>query len=160
MAAALTLAPRLALGSTVVEITMAGRADGSKVWFDPYGVLIAPGQTVRWTNRDKVNSHTATAYHPDTFNRPRRIPKGAAPFDSDYLLPGDSYEVTFDIAGVYDYYCVPHEMSGMVGRIIVAEPGQTGFADYDSGDLPKAALDRMPTIADILARHALHHKEG
>lgn len=148
--AATSLSPRLAVGGSVVEITMTGRQDGSKVWFDPLGVLIQPGQTIRWTNHDKGNAHTATAYVPDNYDHPRRIPEGAAAFDSDYLLPDESYEVTLDVPGVYDYYCIPHELSGMVGRIIVAEPGQTGFEDYSGGDLPEEILDGFPQIADIL----------
>lgn len=76
---------------------MSGRPDGSRVWFDPFGVLIQPGQTVRWTNLDKANSHTATAYAPANFDHPRRIPDGAAPFDSDYLLPDESFEVTLEV---------------------------------------------------------------
>ena len=46
---------------------MQGNADGSKVWFDPIGVLVQPGQTIRWTNRDPGNAHTTTAYHPKNF---------------------------------------------------------------------------------------------
>jgi len=150
LAAAFSLSPGLAIGGSVVEITMSGRPDGSKVWFDPYGVLIQPGQTVRWTNRDKSNAHTATAYAPQNDEHPRRIPEGAAAFDSDYLLPDESFEGTFEVPGVYDYYCIPHEMSGMVGRIIVAGPDQTGFNDYPDGDLPDEILDGFPPIADIL----------
>lgn len=150
MAAALTLSPGLAIGGPVVEIAMQGRPDGSKVWFNPYGVLIRPGQTVRWTNKDKSNSHTATAYAPDNDDHPRRIPEGAKPFNSNYLLPNESFEVTFEVAGVYDYFCIPHELSGMVGRIFVAEPDQTGFNDYPHGDLDQGILDAFPSIPDIL----------
>jgi len=148
--AATTLSPGIVMADTVIEITMTGRPDGSKVWFDPLGVLIQPGQMIRWTNNDKGNAHTATAYAPDDYDHPRRIPEGAVAFDSDYLLPGESHEVTLEVPGVYDYYCIPHELSGMVGRIIVAEPGQTGFADYPEGDLPAAVLGGFPSIAEIL----------
>lgn len=160
LTAALALSPRLAIGAPVVEITMSGRVDGSKVWFDPYGLLIRPGQTVRWTNADKGNAHTATAYHPDNFDRPRRIPEGAVPFDSDFLLPGDSFEVTLTVPGVYDYYCIPHEMAGMVGRIVVAPQGPVTFPSHDDGDLPQAALDGFPSVADIAANSPLHHDGG
>ncbi|MDN5785848.1 plastocyanin/azurin family copper-binding protein [Pseudorhodobacter sp.] len=159
MAAALSLSPGLAIGGPVAEIAMAGRPDGSKVWFDPYGVLIAPGQTVRWTNHDKANSHTATAYAPENDDHPRRIPEGAKPFNSDYLLPGESFEVTLEIPGVYDYFCIPHEMSGMVGRIIVAKPGETDFKDYPRGDLDDMVINGFPSIADILARGSVQVKE-
>ncbi len=160
MAVALTLAPRLATGSSVIEITMSGRPDGSKVWFDPYGLLIRPGQTLRWTNRDKANSHTVTAYSPGNYGRSLRIPKEAAAFDSDFLLPDESFEMTLEVPGVYDYYCIPHEMAGMVGRIIVAKLGQAGFNEYDVGDLPQAAQEAMPSIADILDHGPLRHLEG
>ena len=53
-----------AWGAEPVDITMSGNADGSLVWFEPIGLLIQLGQTVRWTNRDPGNSHTTTAYHP------------------------------------------------------------------------------------------------
>ncbi|WP_324753328.1 plastocyanin/azurin family copper-binding protein [Roseovarius sp. Pro17] len=157
--AALTLSPGLALGGSMVEITMTGRSDGSKVWFDPYGVLVRPGQTIRWTNRDKGNAHTATAYAPENDDHPLRIPNGAAAFDSDYLLPDESYEVALEKPGVYDYFCIPHEMSGMVGRIIVAEPDQTVFDDYPGGGLPDAVLDGLPEIVDILKQGRIQHGE-
>lgn len=136
---------------------MQGRPDGSKVWFNPYGVLIQPGQTVRWTNKDKSNAHTATAYAPENYDRPRRIPDGATPFDSDFLLPDESFEVTLEVPGVYDYFCIPHELSGMVGRIIVAKPGQTGFDASPDGDLDPAILGAFPSIADILEQGSLSH---
>src|SRR5262245_47141502 len=47
-----------------VEVRMAGRPDGSNVWFDPIGIHVMPGTTIRWRNVDAGNSHTATAYHP------------------------------------------------------------------------------------------------
>jgi len=53
---------------------MQGNPDGSKVWFDPIGVLVQPGQTIRWTNRDPGNAHTTTAYHPKNFEHAHRIP--------------------------------------------------------------------------------------
>ena len=159
MAAVLSLSPGLATGSSVVEITMQGRRDGSKVWFDPYGVLIQPGQTVRWTNKDKGNAHTATAYALDNYDHPRRIPEGAKPFDSDYLLPNESFEVTLDVPGLYDYFCIPHELSGMVGRIVVAATDQSGFAEYPDGGLDAEIIAGFPPATDILARGSVHKDE-
>ena len=88
----------------VVEIGMQGNADGSQVWFDPIGVLVRPGQTLRWINRDPGNSHTATAYHPRNEQRPRRIPQQAEPWHSDYLLPNETFSVTLTQEGVYEYF--------------------------------------------------------
>ena len=161
LAAALWLPAGPAISAPVVEVAMAGRADGSRVWFDPMGVLIRPGQTVRWTNTDKGNSHSATAYAPENFDHPRRIPDGAKPFSSDYLLPGETFEVTLTVAGVYDYFCIPHELAGMVGRIVVAKPGSGGgFAGYPDQGLDPAILAGFAPVADILRQGAIPGREG
>ncbi|WP_328517655.1 plastocyanin/azurin family copper-binding protein [Devosia algicola] len=152
--ALLALHSRVFAASDVVDIVMAGRPDGSHVWFDPIGVHIQPGQTVRWTNNDPSNAHTSTAYHPSILDRPRRIPNGARPWDSGYLMPGESFEVKLTVTGVYDYYCQPHEQAGMVGRIVVGHPPDRDYpATVRAGlaPLPAAALAYMPTISDILA---------
>ncbi len=145
-------APFLAKAGDTVEIGMQGRADGSQVWFDPVGILIRPGQTIRWINRDPGNSHTATAYHPANFDRPRRMPDGVKPWNSDYLLPDETFSVTFRHPGIYDYYCVPHEHAGMVGRIVVGSPQPPGWimAGDQAQDVPDDALRAFPAIEDIM----------
>lgn len=141
-------------------IEMVGLPDGSDVWFEPIGLLIQPGQTVRWINRDAGNSHTATAYHPALFGRSRRIPVHADPWNSDYLLPGRSFTATFSQPGVYDYYCLPHEHAGMVGRIVVGDLRakdwwRTPLLNADS-TLPKAAMDAFPSFTEILKKGSVH----
>jgi plastocyanin len=155
LVAALSLSRRDVWAEEVVEIRMEGRADGSHVWFDPIGVLIKPGQMVRWINLNPGNSHTTTAYHPANFGRPLRIPGAAKSWDSDYLLPDESFSVTFTEQGVYDYYCVPHEQAGMVGRIIVGEPEAHGGwmeAIAASSGLPDEALKAFPMVEEIMAK--------
>ncbi|MHB1101412.1 MAG: plastocyanin/azurin family copper-binding protein [Devosia sp.] len=158
--AALLVRPSLATAKEIVEITMQGTANGSHVWFDPMGLRVRPGQTIRWTNRDPGNSHTVTTYDPSIFERPRRIPDGAEPWDSDYLLPGESFSVTLTVEGVYDYYCVPHEHAGMVGRIVVGTPpaGEPVEVALDEAltALPEIALGSFPSVADILAKGMVH----
>jgi plastocyanin len=139
-----------AQASGIVEIVMKGNADGSKVWFDPIGVLVRPGETVRWINRDPGNAHTSTAYHPDNEGRPLRIPEGAEPWNSDYLLPDQSFEAVLDQAGVYDYFCIPHEHAGMVGRLVVAEEGATVTAPAAGSPIPEFSADPFPSIDDIV----------
>jgi plastocyanin len=154
MAAALSLLKAPAGAAGVVEIGMEGRGDGSRVWFDPIGVLIEPGQTVRWVNRDAGNAHTTTAYHSGNFGKPRRIPAAAAAWNSDYLLPEEVFEVTLTEPGVYDYFCVPHEHAGMVGRIIVGSaqpPGWTNDAEAAEG-IPEIALQGFPSIDEIMRK--------
>ncbi|TAU86585.1 hypothetical protein ELI38_29585 (plasmid) [Rhizobium leguminosarum] len=132
---------------------MQGRADGSHVWFDPIGVLIKPGQMIRWINQNPGNSHTTTAYHPANFGKPLRIPEAANSWDSDYLLPDESFSVTFTEHGVYDYYCIPHEHAGMVGRIIVGEAhGSWMESVAASSGLPDEALKAFPMVEEIMAK--------
>ncbi len=153
--AVLLAGPAAVAAEELVEIGMRGDADGSHVWFDPVGLHVRPGQTIRWTNLDKGNSHTVTAYHPAFFERPLRIPEAAEPFNSDYLLPGETFSVQFSVEGVYDYYCVPHEQAGMVGRIVVGTPPPeppAGSGEAGLTPLPDVALNGFPSVDEILAR--------
>ena len=148
--------PPLAVGaSRTVEISMQGRDNGAHVWFDPIGIRIEAGQSIRWTNRDPGNAHTTTAYHPSLFDRPQRIPLRAKAWNSDYLLPNESFAVIFTEPGVYDFYCIPHEHAGMVGRIIVGTPQPEGENSAESSGLtplPQAALDAFPPIEEIMQK--------
>jgi plastocyanin len=142
----------------VAVIRMTSNAEGSVVRFDPGGLLIRPGQTVRWECVENV--HTTAAYHPDNDRHSLRIPEGAKPWNSDYLMPGETFEVTLTVEGVYDYFCAPHEMAGMVGRIVVARPGGPGARPFDYfrndrakrdwQEVPKAARDAFPDIDEIM----------
>jgi plastocyanin len=145
----------------VVEIRAQGDALGSDVWFDPVGVLIEPGQTVRWIVVENI--HTTTAYHPRNEGHCLRIPEGAEPWNSGYLVgKGSRFEVALTAEGVYDYFCQPHEAAGMVGRIIVGRPGGPGALpfDYYAGragteqwkPVPEAARAAFPSI-DAIMRH-------
>lgn len=133
-----------------IEISMSGTTSGSHVWFRPLGLLIQPGQAVKWTNDDTGNVHTVTAYHPDN-GKPLRIPNEADSWNSDYLMPGESFTVTFTHPGVYDYFCIPHEQAGMVGRIVVGRLNMSD-APYPASDqnLPPLALARLPDVSAII----------
>jgi plastocyanin len=134
---------RPARASEIVEIRMRSDPLGTQVAFDPMGVLIEPGETVRWVI--EANVHTATAYHPANDSHALRIPETAEPWDSGYLIePGDRFEVTLTVPGVYDYFCAPHEMAGMVGRIIVSRPAGPGTLPFDYFRDDPAARDWLP----------------
>lgn len=151
LCAALVLPARGATPKAGIE--MRGTARGERVWFGPRGLAVASGTNLRFTNRDPGNSHTATAYHPDN-GRTLRIPPGATSWDSGFLLPDESFEVTLTAPGVYDYYCMPHEMAGMVGRIVVGRPGDPGWTDAAEAadDLTPEAADALPPVEAILSR--------
>ncbi len=148
--AGLPFAGARAAGGETVDIDMRGNADGSRVWFEPIGALVRPGQTVRWTNRDAGNSHTATAYHPGNDAHVMRIPEGAEPWNSDYLLPEESFSVVLQVPGTYDYFCIPHEHAGMVGRIVVAAAGETLSPPSAPGPIPGMDGDPFPSVEQIL----------
>jgi uncharacterized membrane protein len=103
-------------------------------YFYPIGLHVEPGTTVRF--EIQTGSHSAPAYGD-------RIPTAASPFDSGVLSEGE-FEHTFDTPGTYDYYCIPHESMGMVGRIVVGEPG--GPAEDDP--IPSGAVPASETIVD------------
>ena len=147
--AAPALRRALAAAPAVVEVRMRSDPDGARVGFDPIGLRVAPGTAVRWLV--EANVHTATAYHPANGGHPLRIPAHAAPWDSGYLAePGQVFEVTLTAEGVYDYFCAPHEVAGMVGRIIVGRPGGPG-ARPPGEDVPAAARAAFPSVQRIMA---------
>jgi plastocyanin len=152
------LLPRALRAASVEVIEMRGTRRGERIWFTPRGLAVAPGTTIRFINRDPGNSHTATAYHPDIFGRKRRIPAAAQPWDSEFLLPDESFEVVLSKPGVYDYYCIPHEMAAMVGRIVVGRPGDPGWEGpaarspaARSKDVQANVAEAFPAVAHILA---------
>lgn len=148
--AGLPLRSARAAGGDTIDIAMRGNQDGSRVWFEPRGLLIRPGGSVRWTNLDKGNAHTSTAYHPDNDGHPLRIPASAAPWNSDYLLPDQSFSVTLTASGVYDYFCVPHEHAGMVGRIVVAGEGEDIPPPVSGNPIPDLDGDPFPSFEEIV----------
>jgi plastocyanin len=97
-------------------------------FFAPDEVLVEPGTTIVFTNEDD-EPHSVTAYE-------NAIPDDATYFSSGDLtgeeearenvgdtlvVEGESYEVTLEEPGTYEYFCIPHEDHGMKGRIVVEE---------------------------------------
>jgi plastocyanin len=87
--------------------------------FAPADVTLSKGGTVTWKNSG-ATVHTATA-DPSKASSPAdaSLPAGAKAWDSGDVQPGGSFSHTFDTAGTYKYFCVPHEAAGMVGTITV-----------------------------------------
>ena len=99
------------------EVTM-----DNQLRFLPDTVRIRAGQTIRWRNTSDL-MHTVTADPGRAARRVNvRIPEDAAPFHSGELPPGAAWSHTFRVPGVYAYVCLPHELAGMVGVVIVQEP--------------------------------------
>jgi len=86
-------------------------------------VRVEVGETVRWKNTSVV-VHTVTADPEEaTMDESVRLPEGAAPFNSGNLEPDETFEHTFETAGTYQYFCIPHEGARMYGTVIVEPSG-------------------------------------
>jgi halocyanin-like protein len=104
--------------------------------FSPDLISIDVGDSVTWEIREM--QHTVTAFED-------RIPEGAEAFDSGYVEPDNTFTHTFETAGVYDYYCEPHRSGGMVGTVIVGDPGadQPGLSEPGSDAPSPDALTEL-----------------
>ncbi|MBX0286344.1 cupredoxin domain-containing protein [Haloarcula salinisoli] len=94
--------------------------------FEPAEITVSVGDTVTWENTGSV-PHSVTAYE-------EKIPDGATyfasgGFDSESAARdaypnegsiggGETYEHTFETAGEFQYFCIPHE-SQMKGTVVV-----------------------------------------
>ena len=135
---------QLEIDNGVIVIGM--YASAGRNYNDPIGLHVEPGTTVRFVNRSGM--HSATAYHPDN-GRDRRIPDGANSWDSGLLTRRDaSFEITLTVEGVYDYFCIPHEAMGHVGRIVVGDPD--AFPAQPADGLPQAVRNALPSVDRIM----------
>lgn len=116
--------------------------DGDQYYFDPIGLFVESGTTVTFVNASGAHSSTAYAAANDAESR---IPEDAEAWDSGILSDeGATFEHTFETAGTYDYFCLPHKTLGMVGRIVVGEPS----GPADGGMPPDGEVPESGTIVD------------
>lgn len=95
-----------------VTVKVLGTSTDSR--FEPQLIHVKPGDVIRFDVKEGM--HTVTAYHPDN-RRELRIPEGAKSFDSGILTEGESWLLTITHVGEYNYFCMPHERMGHVGKI-------------------------------------------
>ncbi|MEO6696159.1 MAG: plastocyanin/azurin family copper-binding protein [Ignavibacteria bacterium] len=88
----------------------------SSFMFSPSTIAANTGDTIRWT---RINgSHTTTCDGSVLTSRPAGAAAWSSPLNS--TTPEFKYVVT--VAGTYNYKCIPHGSSGMVGVINVSAP--------------------------------------
>jgi plastocyanin len=89
--------------------------------FEPKKIMIKTGDTVLWKNTSSM-PHTVTA-DPKLADKSAdvKLPRGAQPFDSGNIMPGQSWSHEFTIPGKYRYFCLPHEKNKMLGEVTVEE---------------------------------------
>jgi len=129
-----TLGSALVAGSAGCAAAGMGGVDGdvgmTAVAFEPATITVSVGDEVVWYN-NSARAHSITAYEDG-------IPAGAAYFatggyDSEAaareawdgmsgsITTGERYAHTFEVPGTYNYFCIPHERAGMVGKVVVEE---------------------------------------
>ena len=92
-------------------------------FFDPANITVEPGTTVMWVN-EGTHPHTVTS--------------DDGQFDSETLMPGDSFMVTFSGSGTLTYHCEIHDF--MMGSVTVSESGG-GAAPAEEISTPAAPAD-------------------
>ncbi|TKX79718.1 plastocyanin/azurin family copper-binding protein [Halorubrum sp. SD626R] len=99
--------------------------------YRPAELTVSVGDTVVWENTS-ARAHTVTAYEGGIPDAADYFASGGyddeetarEAWASDFgggLESGDRYSHTFEVAGRYDYVCVPHETGGMYATVFVEE---------------------------------------
>ncbi len=112
--------------------------------FDPVGLHVQPGETIRFVP-GRSDMTTLSAYHPDNDNHELRIPEAAEPFNLGFPTRA-FFDFVLDFEGTYDYFSKYQEVIGMVGRIVVGRPGGPGEKPWGYG----GAQGRNPIYKGIL----------
>ena len=77
--------------------------------FKPATLTISAGKRVVWINKTNQD-HTSTSGINCTKD---------GQWNSGYISEGQNFSRTFDSVGTYNYFCIPHCLSGIKGKIIV-----------------------------------------
>lgn len=114
-----------AAGLTLLAVACGGKSEptvtiSDDLVFHPARLTISVGQKMTWQSKAKTMVHTATCDPTKVANAAHVVrPDGAEAWDSGLIVPGARWSHTFTVAGEYRYSCIPHELAGMFGTIIV-----------------------------------------
>lgn len=125
--------------------------------FSPSSLTITPGTKVTWVNKSSGTQHTTTS---GTGCKPD------GKWNSGNLDPNGSFSHTFQTAGTYKYFCIPHCSVGMVGTIEVKGGGSEApdeetqqSATGTTTDSNKATDEAPKAQAMEEQNHAAHEKK-
>jgi halocyanin-like protein len=124
-----------ARGQGQVSVTVGAEGNGGAFAFDPPAVHVDNGATVVWEWTGEGGGHNAVQDGGDTID-------SGEPVASE----GETYEVTFDTDGIYNYICEPHEGQGMKGSVVVGTDYPTESAGGGGGDGPPQVPSSAKTL--------------
>ena len=81
--------------------------DIEDICYIPSKIVVEKGKSVTWLNEDSSFHSVTSGFYPE--------PSGL--FDSGHLDPYESYTLSFDEIGTYDYFCTLHPW--MFAQVIV-----------------------------------------
>ena len=101
--------PELITQSDVIMPTKVSRPGCEEIdrCYIPSTIVIESGKQVVWVNEDSAFHSVTSGF----YDSPTEL------FDSGHLDPFESYALTFDKTGTYDYFCTLHPW--MEGQVIV-----------------------------------------
>tara|TARA_B100000029_G_C17458259_1_gene917525 strand:- start:395 stop:826 length:432 start_codon:yes stop_codon:yes gene_type:complete len=91
-------------------IEMLNKGENRSMIFSQEIIKINAGDTIFWQATDKG--------HNVEFIKKNGVPEGVDKFKSKVSKDA---EYTFDIPGIYAYWCTPHKSMGMIGFVIVGD---------------------------------------
>ena len=90
----------------LIKVSRPG-CDVEDICYIPPNIVVEKGKSVTWLNEDSSFHSVTSGFYPE--------PSGL--FDSGHLDPYQSYTLSFDEYGVYDYFCTLHPW--MKAQVIV-----------------------------------------
>src|SRR3972149_67927 len=114
----------LVLGGSAHAAVKVVTVDEVTLRFTPDPLVVHVGDVVQWVNpTGNAMPHTSTS------GTGSADPNSGKKWNLGPFSPGTSVQHAFGAVGTYPYYCIPHELSGMKGTIVVVSAvGATGKA--------------------------------
>ena len=98
------------LFAETITVEMLNKGENRSMIFSQEIIKINAGDTIFWQATDKG--------HNVEFIKKNGVPEGVDKFKSKVSKDA---EYTFDIPGIYAYWCTPHKSMGMIGFVIVGD---------------------------------------
>ena len=103
-----TIAEEIIKADVIIPIKVSRPGcDVEDICYIPPNIVVEKGKSVTWLNEDSSFHSVTSGFYPE--------PSGL--FDSGHLDPYQSYTLSFDEIGTYDYFCTLHPW--MFAQVIV-----------------------------------------